>query len=107
MIEHLVLIRWQPGIERHQINDVLAQARKMSGIDGVLDVSILRNLEKARPEQGKGINDILRITIADEEALAGFGPAPLHREFAKSMLPIADDITIVDIPIDPAGSISS
>lgn len=107
MIEHLVLIRWQPGVERDQIDDVLAQARKLSGISGVLDVRVVKNLEKARPEQGKGINDVLRITLADEEALAGFGPAPIHREFAKSMLPIADDITIVDLPTDSAGAISS
>lgn len=95
MIEHIVLIRWKEGTSREQVDAVLALARIMEGIDGVRGVS-------CRPKLGsngrdKGIADVMVVRMADEAALARFGPHPLHKEFGARMVPLVEDLTIVDV----------
>lgn len=97
MIEHIVLIRWKEGTSRGQVDAVFAEARIMEGIEGVRNVS-------CRPKLGsngrdKGVTDVLVVRMEDEAALGRFGSHPLHKEFGARMMPLVEDLTIVDVAV--------
>jgi len=98
MIDHIVLIRWKDGHVRAEIDAVMAQARTMEGIDGVESVAHRRTLGSTGKGRDKGITDLMIIRLADEAALARFGPAPLHAAFGTIMKPMVEDLTIIDVP---------
>lgn len=98
MIEHLVLIRWKAEAMPEAIDAVLLKAAELRSIDGVAAIDVRANLGLANAARTKGIAHVLRVMLHDNDALDRFGPAPAHRAFAGEMLPLTDDVTIVDLP---------
>jgi hypothetical protein len=98
MIDHVVLIRWKDGHSRAEIEAVMAQARTMEGIDGVESITHRRTLGPIGGGRDKGVTDLMVVRVADEAALARFGPAPLHAAFGRIMKPMVEDLTIIDVP---------
>jgi hypothetical protein len=95
MIEHMVLIRWKDDTSREQARDVLATAGMLENIPGVESVSVRPTCGTNRRDHG--IRDVMIVRMADEDALERFGPHELHRRFGTRMLPLAEDLTIVDV----------
>jgi hypothetical protein len=99
MIEHIVMIRWKDGTPSDGKEALLVRAQAMAGIEGVISVSARRDIGRAKPEQNKGITDVLVIAMKDRAALEHYAPHPIHREFGGDLMAAAEDITILDLPV--------
>ena len=95
-VEHLVLIETNDGVTDAQAQEVMDGIAGLKGkIPGVLGVKIGKNFTDRAPH----ISHAAAITLADKEALVGYGPHPAHQDLLKILMPIAKSLTIADIEV--------
>ncbi len=96
-VEHLVLIETNDDVTSEQVEEILQATHGLKGkIPGLLDVKIGRNFTDRAPH----ISVAAVITLADKDALAAYGPHPVHQELLKILMPAAKNVTIVDIEVE-------
>ena len=96
-IRHVVLIRPAADVSEAEMEAVLERAANMAGIDGVISVGFARTIGARETAHAKGISHVLTIVLEDLAALEAYRPHPLHREFGALLMPLADDLTVIDI----------
>ena len=92
-IEHIVLIEKKESATEEKLNSFLEAAEQLKDkVPGILDVKSGENFTDRTPH-----SHALIVTMADKDALAGYGPHPAHQEVATMLKEIADSWVIVDI----------
>ena len=92
-IEHIVLLEKKETATGEQLNSFLgAVKQRKDKVPGVFDVKHGENFTDRAPH-----SHALIITLADRDALAGYGPHPAHQEVATTLREVAKDWVIVDI----------
>ena len=100
MIQHIVLVKWKPGVTDEQIEAAFAQAERLTeGIDVVSDVTLGRN----RGPDDHGFTHALIVHISRDDALAEYLDHPIRKEYVADCLqPLEDQRIEVDVPVDMA-----
>ncbi len=95
-VEHILMIETNDGVSDDDMREVLDGVIALKDkIPGVLDVKIGKNFTDRAPNvMYAGV-----ITLADKEALAGYGPHPAHQDLLKILMPVVKNITIADIDV--------
>ena len=92
-IEHIVLLEKKETATEKQLNSFLWAAKQLKDkVPGILDVKHGENFTDRAPH-----SHALIVTMADRDALAGYGPHPAHQEVATMLKEVAKDWVIVDI----------
>ena len=95
-VEHILMIETNEGVSDEDMQEVLDGIVALKDqIPGVLDVKIGKNFTDRAPHiTYSGV-----VTLADKEALAGYGPHTANKELLKILMPTVKNITIADIEI--------
>jgi hypothetical protein len=95
-VEHIATIETRVGVDPADIDALIAAISALKGqIPGVLDVRVGRNFSDRAPQVAlAGI-----VTLADRAALAAYGPHPAHQAMLRILVPLAKQVTIVDIEV--------
>jgi len=94
-IEHIVLLEKKDDATDDQVQAVIDGIKGLKGkIPGVLDVKINENITDRAPYSHGAI-----VTMADRDALAGYGPHPDHQQVLELLKPVAANLVVVDIEI--------
>ena len=92
-IQHIVLLEKKETTTEKQLNSFLGAAKKLENkVPGILEVKLGENFTDRAPH-----SHALSVTMADRDALAGYGPHPAHQEVATMLKQVAKDWVIVDI----------
>ena len=92
-VEHIVLIEKKDDATDEQVQALIEGLKAVKGvIPGVEDVRINENFTDRAPFSHGAI-----ITLADRDALAGYGPHPAHQDVLELLKPVAANLIIVDI----------
>lgn len=98
MIQHIVLLKWKPGITPAQIDAAAGRAQELvDGIDTVEQITFGRN--RARDDHGYAHAFIVR--FHDQDALSVYLSDPLRIRYVNEVLePILEERIEIDIPED-------
>ena len=92
-IEHIVLLEKKETVTEGELNTFLGAAKQLKEkVPGILDVKHGKNFTDRSQH-----SHALIVTMADRDALAGYGPHPAHQEVAAMLKQVAGDWVIVDI----------
>lgn len=99
MIEHIVLLKMNPGVTDTQVEGLLDDWRALCNyIPGVREVVGGRNVS-IEPFT-KGFTHGFIVRFETKAARDAYVPHPKHEEFAKTgVLPLIDDVCVVDIEV--------
>ena len=93
-VEHILMIETNDGVSDQDMREVLDGIIALKDkIPGILDIKIGKNFTDRAPN----ITYAGVVSLADKEALAGYGPHPAHQELLKILMPVVKNITIADI----------
>jgi hypothetical protein len=100
VIQHIVLIKWKPGISEEQIADAFEQSRRLTeGIGTVREVTLGRN----RGHSDHGFTHAIIVRLSSEEALGEYLEHPVrHSYIAECLEPLEDQRIEIDVPVDSA-----
>ena len=92
-IQHIVLLEKKETATAKQLNSFLGAAKRLKDkVPGILEVKLGENFTDRAPH-----SHAIIVTMADKDALAGYGPHPAHQEVATMLRQVAKDWVIVDI----------
>ena len=93
-IDHIVLIEKKNDAMKEQMDAALKGIAGLKDkIPGILDVKIGNNFTDRTPN----ISHAAIITMADKQALSGYGPHPAHEQVIKLLHQAASNWIVVDI----------
>jgi hypothetical protein len=98
VVQHIVLVKWKPGVSDDAILRAFEQARHLPNeIDGVESLTIGR----ARVDQGHGFTHALIVRLKDEEALGRYLDHPLRAGYiADHLQPLEAERIEISVPVD-------
>ncbi len=92
-VEHIVLLEPNDGVSDEQMAEALAAAAGLKDkVPGVLAVKFGKNFT----DRAGNITHAANVTLADKQALAGYGPHPAHQAVAKILGGLAKNLMVVD-----------
>ena len=92
-IEHIVLVEKKENTTDEEMNAFMEAVGKLKDkVPGILEVKSGNNFSERSPHTHAAI-----VTMADKNALAGYGPHPDHQDVANQLREVAKDWVIVDI----------
>ena len=100
MIQHIVLIKWKPGVTDEQIREAFSEAQRLTdGIETVRHVTLGRN----RTASEHGFTHALIVQLPHDDDLAPYLDHPIRRQYiAECLEPLEDQRIEVDVPVDLA-----
>jgi Stress responsive A/B Barrel Domain len=100
MIQHIVLVKWKPGVEEQQVLRAFERAQHLPDeIAGVQSIVIGRN----RGDQEHGFTHALIVRLDDEQALGRYLDHPLRKRYlAEHLAPLEEERIEIDVPVDMA-----
>lgn len=100
MIQHIVLLKFKPGVEESQVLEAFSHADPLPNeIPGVESLTIGRN----RIEHSHGFTHALIVRVEDEAALEAYLDHPLRKQFISEQLqPLEAERIEIDVPVDRA-----
>jgi hypothetical protein len=98
VIQHIVLLKWQPGTTEDQVLEAITHAEHLpKEIPGVESLSIGRN----RIDQSHGFTHALIVRVNDEQALERYLEDPRRTQYiAEHLAPIEEERIEIDVPVD-------
>ncbi len=95
-IKHLVLVELKEGVTDADMGEALDGLYALKGqIPGLLTVDAGRNFT----DRGGNYNFAAVMTLADKEALAGYGPHPAHQAAAGKLGEFANGLLVLDFEV--------
>jgi hypothetical protein len=92
-VQHIVLLEWIDGAAEDQKAAVLTQFRALAGaIPGIQSLKEGKNFS----DRAQGVDHAAILVMDDKEALAGYGPHPVHQELVAKLGPLLKNITVID-----------
>jgi hypothetical protein len=98
VIQHIVLLKWKPGVTDAQIDDAFAQAQALvKEIDTVERVTLGRN----RARDDHGFTHALIVKLSDDDGLSAYLDHPVRKRYVGDVLaPIEQERIEIDVPED-------
>jgi hypothetical protein len=98
LVQHIVLVKWKPGVSDEAILQAFHQAAHLPNeIDGVESLTIGR----ARVDQGHGFTHALIVRLRDEQALSRYLDHPLRAGYiADHLRPLEAERIEISVPVD-------
>jgi len=98
VVYHIVWIKYKSGTSQNLIDCAVAGSDLLRSIEGVLSVRMGVNIT----ERSKGYQLGLVVVLNSSEALAHYGPHPVHVKFKSEFLaPIQEDVMAMDFEAPP------
>jgi len=94
MVEHLVLFKLKPGTTEEQRKTVVDTLKRLSSIDGIVDMSVGVNHSKEGKSQGFEVG--MRVRFRDQAALESYLPHPQHVGVVDEVREYFEDVIVVD-----------
>ncbi|MBT4490295.1 MAG: Dabb family protein [Rhodospirillaceae bacterium] len=92
-VTHMVLVALKDDVNDEQIQGAISDLNGLKGqIPGLLTVSVGRNFT----DRGGDYNFAAVMTLEDKDALAGYGPHPVHQAVAGKLGALANGLLVVD-----------
>jgi hypothetical protein len=102
---HVVLLQFKPEVSADQRTRALEQSiARLQAIPGVLAVDAGPKVRDDRPIHVRDYHGAILVRLADEAALDGYGPHPLHQAFLQEFQPLFDSVRVIDfaaLPLAP------
>jgi Stress responsive A/B Barrel Domain len=98
VVQHIVLLKWKPGVSEGAILQAFDHAKHLPNeIDGVESLTIGR----ARVDQGHGFTHALIVRLRDDEALGRYLDHPLRVGYvADHLQPLEAERIEISVPVD-------
>ncbi|MGI8712536.1 MAG: Dabb family protein [Solirubrobacteraceae bacterium] len=98
MIQHIVLLKFQPGTTQAQIDAAFGETQQLAdAIEGVQRISLGRN----RGEADHGFSHALIVKLSDDDALGSYLHHPARERYIREALgPIEQERIEIDVPED-------
>ena len=98
MVQHIVLLKWKPGVSDEAILQAFEQAQhlpnEIHGVDGL-------TIGRARVDQGHGFTHALVVKLDNEETLGRYLDHPLRaRYIADHLQPLEAERIEISVPVD-------
>ncbi len=92
-VEHILFLALNDGVSDEQMVEALkAIAGLKDKVPGVLAVKGGKNFT----DRAGNVSHAAIVTLADKEALAGYGPHPAHQQVVKALGGLVKNLTVVD-----------
>jgi len=97
MMEHLVLFKLKANVTEEQRQTFVATLKRLSSIDGIVDMSVGINHSKEGKSQGFEIG--MRVLFRDHAALDAYLPHPQHVGLVNEIRQLFEDVIVVDYTV--------
>jgi hypothetical protein len=95
VLRHVVLFKFKADAPKEKIQEVVdAFAKLPRQIDAIKDYE--SGTDNSPEMKSKGFTHCFVVTFADEKGRDAYLPHPAHKEFVKVLLPVLDDVLVVD-----------
>jgi Stress responsive A/B Barrel Domain. len=99
MFEHIVLLKFKPGVSIAEQEDAVRRAYDFKGkIPGIVDLSAGINATE-EIEHAQGFTLGIRVTFENQQACRDYVQHPLHQGLLQSIGPIVEGIVVMDYPV--------
>jgi hypothetical protein len=95
MYRHVVMFKFKTEATAEQINDIVARFRELpSKIDTIIDYE--DGVDCSPEQKSKGMTHCFLVTFKDKAGLEAYLPHAAHQDFVTHLLPILDDVMVLD-----------
>lgn len=99
MHEHLVSFKFKEDVSPEKQQELALQLLAFKGkIPGILEVTAGVNATE-ETDRAQGYTLGLRVSFKDKEALDGYLPHPVHKEFLEAIDGLVENVIVVDYEV--------